>query len=55
MKIKLPDYIEQKKIVSIIDKQDQIISEQEIKLEKLKSIKKGLMEDLLTGKVRVNY
>lgn len=55
MKIKLPTYIEQKKIVSIIDKQDQIISEQEIKLEKLKSVKKGLMEDLLTGNVRVNY
>lgn len=55
MKIKLPTYIEQKKIVSIIDKQDQIISEQEIKSEKLKSVKKGLMEDLLTRNVRVNY
>lgn len=46
---------EQQRIVDIILKQDQIISEQETKLEKLKSIKKGLMEDLLTGKVRVNY
>nr|WP_297165698.1 restriction endonuclease subunit S [uncultured Dysgonomonas sp.] len=49
------DKQEQVKIISLLTEQDQIISEQEIKLEKLKSIKKGLMEDLLTGKVRVNY
>ncbi|MDR1715981.1 MAG: restriction endonuclease subunit S [Prevotella sp.] len=49
------DKQEQVKIISLLTKQDQIISEQETKLEKLKLIKKGLMEDLLTGKVRVNY
>ena len=46
---------EQQYIVNIVLKQDLMISEQETKLEKLKFIKKGLMEDLLTGKVRVNY
>jgi type I restriction enzyme S subunit len=53
--IGIPKKNEQMKISAFLSKQDQIISEQEVKLRKLESIKKGLMEDLLTGKVRVNY
>lgn len=46
---------EQKKISALILKQDKIIKEEDLKLEKLKNIKKGLMEDLLTGKKRVKF
>ena len=49
----LPKLNEQKKIVGILESQDmQIISEQKYR-DKLKLQKKGLMHDLLTGKVRV--
>lgn len=49
----LPKLNEQKKIVEILESQDmQIISEQKYR-DKLKLQKKGLMHDLLTGKVRV--
>lgn len=46
---------EQKNISNLILKQDKMIEEEELKLEKLKNIKKGLMEDLLTGRKRVKY
>jgi type I restriction enzyme S subunit len=45
---------EQLQIVSSIDLNDTLIEKEMIFLTKLKSIKKGLMHDLLTGKVRVN-
>jgi type I restriction enzyme S subunit len=49
----LPKLNEQKKIVEILESQDmQIISEQKYR-DKLKLQKKGLMHDLLTGKVRI--
>jgi type I restriction enzyme S subunit len=41
-------------IASVIAAHNQRITTEEIYLEKLKAIKKGLMHDLLTGKVRVN-
>jgi type I restriction enzyme S subunit len=46
---------EQQKITNILAKQDEAIEQEEQKLKKLQSIKKALMQDLLTGKVRVNY
>jgi len=46
---------EQEKIINILLKQDEAIEQEEQKLKKLQSIKKALMKDLLTGKVRVNY
>jgi type I restriction enzyme S subunit len=46
---------EQTKISKILSKQDEAIEQEEQKLKKLQSIKKALMQDLLTGKVRVNY
>jgi type I restriction enzyme S subunit len=50
-----PTEIEQEKISKILSKQDEAIEQEEQKLKKLQSIKKALMQDLLTGKVRVNY
>lgn len=45
---------EQKDIANVLSSQDYIIKKEEEYLEKLKKLKSGLMEDLLTGKVRVN-
>ena len=44
---------EQKKIVSILDGCDTVIQKEKINLFKYQKIKTGLMQDLLTGKVRV--
>lgn len=49
------DSSEQEKITKILSKQDEAIEQEEQKLHKLQRVKKALMQDLLTGKVRVNY
>jgi len=46
---------EQKRIISIISRADKTIEKEQKYKEKLERIKQGLMEDLLTGKVRVNH
>lgn len=52
--IKLPKKIsEQKQVANILTKQDNKIEIEEKNLDKLKKLKKGLMGDLLSGKVRV--
>lgn len=51
--IYLPEYKEQKAIAKILSDMDQEIEKLEIKLDKYKQIKKGMMEELLTGKRRV--
>lgn len=53
IKLSIPSKNEQKHITKTITKQDQLIEKEEQYLEKLKKLKAGLMEDLLTGKVRV--
>lgn len=53
--IALPPLKEQRKIVSILSAIDQKISLEKTYLNKLKYLKKGLMQSLLTGKVRVNF
>ena len=50
----LPPLSEQKRIAEILSQIDQAIEKEEKYKEKLERLKKGLMEDLLTGKVRVN-
>ena len=50
----LPPLPEQQKIAEILSQIDQAIEKEEKYKEKLERLKKGLMEDLLTGKVRVN-
>ena len=44
---------EQKEIASILTSVDDNIEEKQRKLEHIQSLKKSLMQDLLTGKVRV--
>ncbi len=54
MFIPLPPLSEQKRIAEILSQIDQVIEKEEKYKQKLERLKKGLMEDLLTGKVRVN-
>lgn len=49
-----PNYEEQKQIASILSKVDEQIQGNKKELNHLKEVKKGLMQDLLTGKVRVS-
>ncbi|GGA48466.1 restriction endonuclease subunit S [Kroppenstedtia guangzhouensis] len=49
-----PSLKEQGKILSIIESHNRRIQKEQSYLNKLQQLKKGLMEDLLTGKVRVN-
>jgi len=51
----LPTLPEQKRIASILSQIDKTIEKEQNYKEKLKRIKQGLMQDLLTGKVRVNH
>ena len=55
MKIKviIPSIGEQEKIVSILLEVDKKIEEYENKKQKLEELKKGLMQQLLTGRIRV--
>jgi len=50
-----PPLPEQKRIASILSQIDETIEKEQKYKEKLEKIKRGLMEDLLTGKVRVNF
>ncbi|MDA9716027.1 restriction endonuclease subunit S [Bacteroidota bacterium] len=51
--ILIPPLSEQKKIASILTSIDKTIEEKQRKLHQTQSLKKSLMQDLLTGKVRV--
>ena len=51
--ISIPPLPEQQKIASILSSMDSHIEEKQRKLEQTQSLKKSLMQDLLTGKVRV--
>ncbi|MCO5382315.1 MAG: restriction endonuclease subunit S [Methanosarcina barkeri] len=53
IEISLPSLPEQQKISSILSKVDSQIQDNQSYLRKLQELKKGLMQDLLTGKVRV--
>lgn len=53
-KIHVPPLDEQKRIVSVLSKVDKKIQEEKTYREKLRQIKQGLTQDLLTGKVRVS-
>ncbi|WP_127718237.1 restriction endonuclease subunit S [Halobacteriovorax sp. HLS] len=48
-----PPKVEQEKIIRILDSAGVIIKEKLLRIRKLKNLKKGLMQDLLTGRVRV--
>ena len=53
LSIYVPSLEEQKQIIAILNSNDARISSEEANLNKLKQVKKGLMHDLLTGRVRV--
>jgi len=54
IKVAIPESLEeQHRIASILSQIDEAIEKEQKYKEKLERIKKGLMEDLLTGKVRV--
>ncbi|MDI6604510.1 MAG: restriction endonuclease subunit S [Thermoanaerobacteraceae bacterium] len=54
--IKIPNSLpEQERIATVLSQIDEAIEKEKSYKEKLEGIKKGLMEDLLTGKVRVNH
>lgn len=53
LKIKLPNISEQQRIVAVLETWDQAIEKLEKKIKFKKNIKKGLMQNLLTGKVRL--
>ena len=54
-KLLKPPLPEQHRIASILSQIDEVIEKEQKYKEKLERIKKGLMEDLLMGKVRVNH
>lgn len=51
--VPIPNQIEQRKILKILDNSDKFIKNQQLHLSKIQSFKIGLMQDLLSGKVRV--
>lgn len=53
--IPIPTLPEQKRIAEILSSLDEAIRESMTNLEQLKATKSGLMQDLLTGKKRVQY
>ena len=54
IKIKLPSFEEQTAIAQVLQAADKEIQLLKAKVDKLKEEKKGLMQVLLTGKIRVN-
>jgi type I restriction enzyme S subunit len=55
IRVLLPPLPEQQRIAEILSQTDQTIEKEQQYKEKLQRIKQGLMQDLLTGKVRVNH
>jgi type I restriction enzyme, S subunit len=53
IEIKLPSEQEQKAIATVLSDMDAEIQALEARLEKTKSIKQGMMSELLTGKTRL--
>lgn len=54
IQIPLPPLPEQRRIASILSQVDEVIEKEQKYKEKLERIKRGLMKDLLTGRIRVN-
>lgn len=55
LKLLVPELKEQSKIISKINNINDIINNNRLILNKINDLKQGLMQDLLSGKVRVNY
>lgn len=55
LKIKVPNFIEQTAIACVLQTADKEIQLLKAKSEKLREMKKGMMQQLLTGKKRLKY
>lgn len=55
MKIALPDIAEQKQIATILSNVDSLIIKEKLQKSSLTRLKRGLMQNLLTGKIRVKF
>ncbi len=53
IRLPIPPFEEQKRVVGALRAHDKRVSSEDIELDKLRTIKHGLMDDLLTGRVRV--
>ena len=53
VEVSLPNFEEQQTIASFLDKMDSEIESSEKKLQKYKMIKQGMLQNLLTGKIRL--
>ncbi|MEI6521786.1 MAG: restriction endonuclease subunit S, partial [bacterium] len=53
IEIKIPPSFEQTAIATILSDMDAEIAELEVKLEKARQIKQGMMQELLTGRIRL--
>ncbi|WP_452602491.1 restriction endonuclease subunit S [Pontimicrobium sp. MEBiC06410] len=53
VKIKIPEFIEQQKIAEVLTAADNEITALQQQLQQLKTQKQGLMQNLLTGKIRI--
>ena len=51
--VKLPGVVEQRAIVAVLSDMDAEIRELEVQKAKFESIKQGMMQELLTGKIRL--
>ncbi len=49
----LPPHAEQTEIATVLSDMDAEIAGLEVKLDKARRVKEGMMQDLLTGKVRL--
>ena len=54
LELTIPSFEEQTEIAQVLETADQELKSYETKLEALQLQKKGLMQQLLTGKIRVN-
>ena len=52
-RIPLPDPVEQRELVRVLRKTDEMLAKEAANLSALEQLKTGLLQDLLTGKVRV--
>jgi len=55
IKVLIPDRKEQRRIAQVLSTTDDEIDQLNTKLNALEKQKRGLMQKLLTGEVRVNY
>jgi type I restriction enzyme S subunit len=53
LRVPVPAIAEQRRILEVLQVRRGIISGESRKIEKLKLVRQGLMEDLLSGRVRV--